>query len=103
MASPSYNEAMAERTWARMRDADVGAGCGPGSAADKLAARACTNAAAAAASPAGRPAANSAPMMPDSTSPDPAVAAQDWPAGLRYTPPPGSAMMVTLAFRRTGA
>ena len=36
---------MAVRMWARMRDADVGAGRGPGSAADRSAARACTNAA----------------------------------------------------------
>ena len=79
-----------------MRDADVGAGLGPGSAAERFAARAWTTAAAAAASAAGRPAASSEPIMPDNTSPDPAVAAQDWPAGLRYTRPPGSATTVTL-------
>ncbi len=33
--------------------------------------------------PDGNPDASSAPIIPDSTSPDPAVAAQDWPAGLR--------------------
>ena len=60
-----------------MRVADVGAGAGPGSCADTSAARAWTNAAAAAASPGGNPAASSEPMTPDSTSPDPAVAAQD--------------------------
>ncbi|AMC52650.1 bifunctional ADP-dependent (S)-NAD(P)H-hydrate dehydratase/NAD(P)H-hydrate epimerase [Mycobacterium tuberculosis variant microti] len=69
--------------WPLMRDADVGASPGPGSAAAAAAARACTNAAAAAASPDGNPDASSAPIIPDSTSPDPAVAAQDWPAGLR--------------------
>ena len=69
--------------WDRMREADVGTGRGPGSAAEALAARACTKAAAAAARPAGRPAASRAPMMPESTSPDPAVAAQEAPAGLR--------------------
>ena len=66
-----------------MRDADVGASPGPGSAADSAAARACTNAAAAAASAAGSPDASSAPIIPDSTSPEPAVAAQDCPAGFR--------------------
>src|SRR4029079_11366492 len=94
-----YREAMAARTWARMRDADVGAGCGPGSAAAKLAARACTKAPAAAASPQGSPAASNAPMTPDSTSPDPAVAAHDCPAELRKTGPPGSGMTVHLRFR----
>ncbi|CAG7122553.1 hypothetical protein PICSAR208_00467 [Mycobacterium avium subsp. paratuberculosis] len=66
-----------------MRDEEVGASPGPGSAAESAAARACTKAAAAAASPAGNPEASSAPIIPDSTSPEPAVAAQDWPAGLR--------------------
>ena len=66
-----------------IRDDDVGASPGPGSAADSAAAWACTKAAAAAASPAGSPEASSAPIIPESTSPDPAVAAQDCPAGLR--------------------
>ena len=69
--------------WCRIRDADVGASPGPGSAADSAAARACTKAAAAAASAGGKPEASSAPIIPDSTSPEPAVAAQDCPAGLR--------------------
>ena len=79
--------------WARIPDAEVGAGAGPGSAAEPLAARVWTNAAAAAASIAGTPAASRAPMMPVSTSPDPAVAAQEAPAGLRKVLPwpPGSA------------
>src|SRR6201993_594249 len=98
-----YKQATAARMWARMRDADVGAGRGPGSAAEEFAARAWTNAAAAAASAAGSPAASSAPIMPDSTSPDPAVAAHDWPAGFRYTRPPGAAITVTLPLSRTVA
>src|ERR1700678_3395066 len=86
-----------------MRDADVGAYPGPGSAADSSAARACTKAPAPAASLGGNPAASRAPIIPDSRSPDPAVAAQDCPAGLRYTGPPGSAMTVTLPLSKTVA
>src|SRR5205807_10601655 len=82
---------------------DVGASPGPGSAAASAAACACTNAAAAAASAAVNPDASSAPIIPDSTSPDPAVAAQDCPAGLRYAGPPGSAMIVTLPLSSTVA
>lgn len=74
-----YRVASAGRMCARMRDADVGTGAGPGSAAAALAALACTNAAAAAASAGGSPAASNAPMMPDSTSPEPAVAAHEPP------------------------
>src|ERR1700751_5609677 len=98
-----YKQATAARMWARMREADVGAGRGPGSAAERFAARAWTNAAAAAASAAGSPAASSAPIMPESTTPDPAVAAHDWPAGFRYTGPPGSAITVTLPLSSTVA
>ncbi len=63
--------------------------------------RVCTKAAAAAASPAGSPLASSAPIMPDSTSPDPAVAAHDSPTGLMYTRPPGSAMTVAYPLSNT--
>ena len=41
-------------------------------------------------------------MIPDSTSPDPAVAAQDCPAGLRYAGPPGSAIDGDVAFQQHG-
>src|SRR3981189_53380 len=99
----SYRKARAERMWARMPVADVGAGVGPGSAADRFAARAWTNAAAAAASAAGIPAARSAPILPDTTSRAPAVAAHAPPAGFRYTGPSGSAITVRLPFSRTVA
>ena len=48
------------------------------------------------------PWASSAPIIPDSTSPDPAVAAHDCPAGLRYTGPPGSAIDGDVALEQHG-
>jgi len=74
---PFWRVAIDERMWARILDADTGAGCGPGSAAEIPAARAWTNAPIAAAWPGGSPAASRDPMIPDRTSPDPAVEAQD--------------------------
>ncbi|SKU99153.1 Uncharacterised protein [Mycobacteroides abscessus subsp. abscessus] len=49
------------------------------------------------------PAANSAPMTPASTSPEPAVAAHDPCARFTYAVPSGRAMTVTLPLSRTVA
>ena len=82
--------------WAWRRDAGVGT-----PSAARSAARACTNAAHPAAHHGSSPAASNAPMMPVSTSPEPAVAAHEPVEGCTSARPSGSATTVALPLSST--